>query len=141
MWCFRWFTYKSYLSVIKQELKAFSCLGLTKNIGYHSLNLGYLWVTLASETSLEKSKSGFGIMGQINSPINSLNTLVLWWSERALYWPLMMPSNASLSDSYTYDVCLFSFRFSTKWKSIWFKIERKTVTTIISHSIWKEMKI
>ena len=32
----------------------------------------------------------------------------------------------------------FSFRFWTKWNSIWFKIERKPVTTIISHSIWKE---
>ena len=27
----------------------------------------------------------------------------------------------------------FSFRFWTKWNSIWFKIVRKTVTTIISH--------
>ena len=35
----------------------------------------------------------------------------------------------------------FSFRFWTKWFSIWFKIERKTVTTIISHSMWKEMEI
>ena len=26
-----------------------------------------------------------------------------------------------------------------KWDSIWFKIERKTVTTIIFHSIWKEI--
>ena len=34
----------------------------------------------------------------------------------------------------------FSFRSWTKWKSVWFKIERKTVTTIISHSIWKEME-
>ena len=33
----------------------------------------------------------------------------------------------------------FSFRFWTKWKSIRFKLERKTVITIISHSIWKEM--
>ena len=35
----------------------------------------------------------------------------------------------------------FSFRFWTKYNSIWFKVERKTVTTIISHSIWKEMTI
>ena len=35
----------------------------------------------------------------------------------------------------------FSFRFWTKWNSIWIKIEKKTVTTIISHSMWKEMKI
>ena len=34
----------------------------------------------------------------------------------------------------------FSFRFWTKWISIWFKIERKTVTTIVSHSIWKEIE-
>ena len=34
----------------------------------------------------------------------------------------------------------FSFRFRFKWISIWFKIERKTVTTIRSHSIWKEME-
>ena len=34
-----------------------------------------------------------------------------------------------------------SFRFWTKWNSIWFKIKRKTVTTIISHSMWKEMEI
>ena len=31
--------------------------------------------------------------------------------------------------------------FLTKWNSIWFKIERKTVATIISHSFWKEMEI
>ena len=35
----------------------------------------------------------------------------------------------------------FSFRFWTKWISIWFKIERKAVTTIISHSVWKEIEI
>ena len=35
----------------------------------------------------------------------------------------------------------FSFRFWTKWNSIWFKIKRKTVPTIISHSMWKEMEI
>ena len=35
----------------------------------------------------------------------------------------------------------FSFRFLTKWKSTWFKIERKIVATIISHSMWKEMEI
>ena len=35
----------------------------------------------------------------------------------------------------------FSFRFWTKWSSIWLKIERITVTTIISHSMWKEMEI
>ena len=34
----------------------------------------------------------------------------------------------------------FSFQFWAKWNSIWFKIERKTVTTIISHSIWKEIE-
>ena len=34
----------------------------------------------------------------------------------------------------------FSFRFRTKWNSIWFKIERKTVITIISHSMWKKME-
>ena len=41
-----------------------------------------------------------------------------------------------------YDRCLtvFHFDFWTKWNSIWFKIERKTVTTIISHSIWMEME-
>ena len=89
----------------------------------------------------------------------------------ALNWVPMMPRHASLSDSYTSDRCCFweytdswehadktsisfpfklsgiwswgqfSFRFWTKWKTIWFKIERKTVTTIISHSLWKEMEI
>ena len=34
-----------------------------------------------------------------------------------------------------------SFRFWTKWKSIWFKIEGKTVITIIFHSMWKDMEI
>ena len=34
----------------------------------------------------------------------------------------------------------FSFRYWTKWNSIWFKIERKNVTTIISHWIWEEIK-
>ena len=31
--------------------------------------------------------------------------------------------------------------YLNQWNSIWFKIERKTVTMIISHSMWKEMKI
>ena len=35
----------------------------------------------------------------------------------------------------------FSFRFWNKWSSIWFKIEKKTVTTNISHSMQKEMEI
>ena len=35
----------------------------------------------------------------------------------------------------------FTFRFWTKWNYIWFKIEWKTVTKIISHSMWKEMEI
>ena len=35
----------------------------------------------------------------------------------------------------------FSLRFWTKWISIWFIIERKTVIMIISHSMWKEMEI
>ena len=35
----------------------------------------------------------------------------------------------------------FCFRFWTKCNSIWFIIERKTVTTITSHSIEKEMEI
>ena len=35
----------------------------------------------------------------------------------------------------------FSFRFWTKWSYIWFKIESKSGTTIISHSMWKEMEI
>ena len=30
--------------------------------------------------------------------------------------------------------------FWTKWNSIWFKIKRKTITTIISNSMWKEME-
>ena len=34
----------------------------------------------------------------------------------------------------------YSFRFWTKWNSIWFKIERNAVITIISHSMWKEME-
>ena len=29
---------------------------------------------------------------------------------------------------------------AAKWNSIWLKIERKTVITIISHSMWKEME-
>ena len=32
-------------------------------------------------------------------------------------------------------------RRKKKWNSIWFKINRKTVTTILSYSIWKEMEI
>ena len=37
-------------------------------------------------------------------------------------------------------VTVFLSIFWTKWSSIWFKIERKTVTTTIPHSIWKEME-
>ena len=33
------------------------------------------------------------------------------------------------------------FEIDTKWNSTCFKIEKKTVTTIIFHSIWKEMEI
>ena len=35
----------------------------------------------------------------------------------------------------------FFFRFWTKLNCIWLKIERETVTTIISHSLWKDMEI
>ena len=35
----------------------------------------------------------------------------------------------------------FSFRFWTKYNSIWFNIERKTVCAVISHLIRKEMEI
>ena len=35
----------------------------------------------------------------------------------------------------------FFFRFWTKRNSIWFKIERKAVITIMSHSMWEEMEI
>ena len=35
----------------------------------------------------------------------------------------------------------FSSQFWIIWNSIWFKIEKKTITTIISHSIWMEMEI
>ena len=38
-------------------------------------------------------------------------------------------------------VTVFLSIFWTKWISIWFKIERKTVTTIISHSMRKEIEI
>ena len=38
-------------------------------------------------------------------------------------------------------VTVFLSIFWIKLNSIWFKIERKTVTTIISHSVWKEMEI
>jgi len=34
---------------------------------------------------------------------------------------------------------MMNFRFLTKWNSNWIKIERKTATTITSHSIWKEI--
>ena len=37
-------------------------------------------------------------------------------------------------------VVKLSLRFWTKWNSIWFKIESKTVTRIISHSIWQEIE-
>ena len=35
----------------------------------------------------------------------------------------------------------FSFRFWTKWNSIWFRIVKKTVATIIFHSISKDTEI
>ena len=35
----------------------------------------------------------------------------------------------------------YSFRFRVKWNSIWLKIKSKTVTTIISHSMWKELEV
>ena len=35
----------------------------------------------------------------------------------------------------------FSFRFWIKWNSIWFKIERKTVTMILTHSMWKVLEV
>ena len=34
----------------------------------------------------------------------------------------------------------FSFGFWTKWNSVWFKIKRKTIITIIFHLIWKEIE-
>ena len=43
-------------------------------------------------------------------------------------------------DSFPFDFNWKMEQFS-KWNSIWFKIERKNVTSIISHSMWKEMEI
>jgi len=37
-------------------------------------------------------------------------------------------------------VRVFLSIFWTKWYSIWFRIERTTVNTIIPHSMWKEME-
>ena len=34
----------------------------------------------------------------------------------------------------------FPFNFWTKWNSIWFKIERKTVTAMLFHSTLKELE-
>ena len=42
------------------------------------------------------------------APFKPLNTIVLCWSEGTLNWSPMMPSNASLSDSYMSDSYIFS---------------------------------
>ena len=55
-----------------------------------------------------------------------------WYTEKTIL-PIPFPLNGIWSWEQ------FSFRFWIKWNSIWFKIERKTVTTIISHPMWKEM--
>ena len=64
--------------------------------------------------------------------------MLIWWhktcTEKAIF-PFPFTMNGIWS------WWKFSFRFWAKWKSIWFKIERKTVTTIISHSIWKEIEL
>ena len=49
----------------------------------------------------------------------------------------------SISFQVEWDMILVTVFLSilwTKWISIWLKVEKKTVTTIISHSMWKEME-
>ena len=52
-----------------------------------------------------------------------------WYTEKGFYFL----SNWMGDDQ-------FSFWFWTKWKSIWFRIESETVTTTISHTMWKEIE-
>ena len=102
--------------------------------------------------------------------LNPLNTIVLCdvrgCFRGAFNWSPLMPRDASLSDSYKSigggfpvyiekTIFLFPFTLNGIWS--WydsfpfrfskpngipfaFKIERKTVTTIISHSMWKELE-
>ena len=101
-------------------------------------------------------------------PLNPLNTIVLWCTggfRGALNWAILMPRDASLSDSYlilsvavflstmrklylhfiSYRIGFnhgqFSSRFWTKWNFIRFKIERKTLTMSISHSMSEELEV
>ena len=62
------------------------------------------------------------------------------WRSIAVLAPMCEHCSANVQILYTEKTIFpfplqFSFRFWTKWNSIWFKIERKTVTTIRSHSI------
>ena len=59
---------------------------------------------------------------------------ICWYTEKTTF-----PFPFTLNEIWSW--WQFSFQFWTIWNSIWFKIEKKTVTTIISHSIWKEMEI
>ena len=101
-------------------------------------------------TDQSEKRACLGIMGdQFRAPLKTLkqHNTVAWkgfregWSsiightEKTIYFHF-------LSNSMGYDHWWqFSFRFWTNWNYIWFKIERKTVTTTIYHSIWKEMEI
>ena len=64
---------------------------------------------------------------------------------RAVIYALHWENYISISFHIEWDmivVTVFLSIFSIlKWNSIWFKIERKTVTMIISHSIWKELEV
>ena len=66
-------------------------------------------------------------------------TLLSNWNERAIYYTekTTFPFPFKLNGIWSW--WQFSFRFWTKWNSIWFKI--KTVTTTIFHSIRKEMEM
>ena len=56
----------------------------------------------------------------------------------AIYWE----NYVSISFHIEWDMILVTIFLSilNQMDSIWFKIENKTVTTIISHSLWKEME-
>ena len=75
--------------------------------------------------------------GAIKKPVHpglKKNSHRLYETLRKLYFLF-------LSHWMRYDRGGFSFWFWTKWNYIWFKIKRKTITMIISHSMWKELEI
>ena len=86
------------------------CAGNIEEYLQYSMRTVVDWKNLHAY-SLSERLASLGITGIFKAIIKPLNTIV-WWCTRGfvgvLKWAPMLPKDASLSDSFTFDRCCFS---------------------------------